>query len=121
MRLDPQARALLEQLAAAGGPELSELEPDAARQVYGEMRAPERGEETTRVENLRLASRERTIGLRVYVPAPDPPSGSTRARRRSARSPRPCARPLPRAATGRAKAAGPKRNRARRSARYAIG
>ncbi len=73
MPLDPQARALLDQLAAAGGPDLSELAPDAAREMYEAMRAPERGEEMTRVESLRLASRERSIGLRVYVPAPDRP------------------------------------------------
>jgi acetyl esterase len=69
MPLDPQARALLDQLAAAGGPDLSQLEPEAGRQMYEAMRAPERGEEMARVENLRLASTERTIRLRVYAPS----------------------------------------------------
>lgn len=73
MPLDPQARALLDQLAAAGGPDLSELEPEAGRQMYEAMRAPERGEEMARVENLRLASRERTIRLRVYAPSAERP------------------------------------------------
>ncbi len=73
MPLDPQARALLDQLAAAGGPDLSELAPDAARQMYEAMRAPERGEEMTGAESLRLASRGRTTSLRVYVPGLDRP------------------------------------------------
>jgi acetyl esterase len=69
MPLHPQAQNLLEQLRAAGGPEMSELEPDAARQLYEAMRAPGPGEAVERVENFTIASAERQIPMRLYRPS----------------------------------------------------
>lgn len=73
MPLHPQAQGFLDQLAAAGGPDLSEMEPLAARQMYEAMRAPEPGPEVAALSNYTLSSRDRNIPLRVYAPAgPDP-------------------------------------------------
>lgn len=69
MPLHPQARALLDQIAGAGGPDLETLEPDQARELYESMRAPEPGEAVERIDEFTLASAERSIGLRVYTPA----------------------------------------------------
>ncbi len=68
MPVHPQAQALLDQLAAAGGPDMSELEPAAARQLYEAMSSPEPGEPVGRIESYTLASRERSIDLRLYAP-----------------------------------------------------
>ena len=40
MPLDPQARFVLDQLAAQGGLELHELTPDAARRAFAALRLP---------------------------------------------------------------------------------
>lgn len=68
MPLHPQASAFLEQLAEAGGPDLTALDPDGARELYEAMRAPEPGEAVARIGHYRLSSREREIGLRLYRP-----------------------------------------------------
>ena len=51
MPLNPQVKALLETLAAAGGPPLDELSVDDARTVYKGLSAFDQPEEVTRVDD----------------------------------------------------------------------
>jgi acetyl esterase len=70
MPLDPQAKALLDMLAAAGGPPLEEMEVPAAREMYLQMRPPTAGADVERVEDRRIpAGTDGTqIAVRVYTP-----------------------------------------------------
>jgi acetyl esterase len=56
MPLDPQAKALMDQLAAANGPKLHSLEPaDARRLTAGMFRVPpERAEKVAKVEDRKI-------------------------------------------------------------------
>jgi acetyl esterase len=73
MPLHPQAAAFLEQIASAGAPDISSLDPAVAREFYEAMKAPEPGEAVAECQDYRLASRDRSIGLRVYVPESSAP------------------------------------------------
>ena len=69
MPLDPEVKAVLDMLAAAGGPPLEEMEVSAARQMYLDMRPPTAGAAMERVEDRRIPSGDGTeIGVRVYTP-----------------------------------------------------
>jgi acetyl esterase len=69
MALDPQARALLDQLAALGAPPLHEQTPEVARATMAAgyaLRPP--GEDVDRVENLAIPGPNGPIPLRIYAP-----------------------------------------------------
>jgi acetyl esterase len=69
MPLDPQARLVLDQLAAGGAPDLSDLDPPAARAMFEAMRAPTPGEPVARIEDRSLPGPGGAIPVRVYAPA----------------------------------------------------
>ena len=70
MPLDPQAKALMDQLAAANGPKLNTLEPaDARRLTAGMFRVPpERAEKVAKVEDRKIPGPAGEIPIRVYTP-----------------------------------------------------
>jgi len=68
MPLDPQSKFLLDQLAAQGGPQLHELTPAQARQMFEAMRIPAPGESVAAIEDLRLPGPAGEIPARVYSP-----------------------------------------------------
>jgi acetyl esterase len=68
MPLDPQARFLLDQLAAQGGPALHELSPAQARQAFESMRLPVPGEPVAAIEDRRLPGPAGPVSVRLYVP-----------------------------------------------------
>jgi acetyl esterase len=74
MPLDPQAKALLEQLQAMGGPQLHELPVPLARQAMAAMTALQgAGEDVARVENRRIPGPAGEIPVRIYTPAGNAP------------------------------------------------
>jgi acetyl esterase len=70
MTLDPQVKALLDMLAAAGGPPLEDMPVPAAREMYLAMRPPIAGAEMASVEDRRIpgGADGAQIGVRVYKP-----------------------------------------------------
>src|SRR5690606_26480152 len=77
MPLDPQAKFLLDQLAARGGPQLHELEPAQAREAFEALKLPIPGEAVASVQDLRLPGPAGEIPGRLYVPEGAPaPSGA---------------------------------------------
>src|SRR6204780_3885205 len=70
MPLDPQAKALMDQIAAANGPKLHTLEPaDARRLSAGMFRVPpERAAKVAKVEDRRIPGPAGEIPIRVYTP-----------------------------------------------------
>jgi acetyl esterase len=68
MPLDPQARFLLDQLAAQNPPPLHELTPAQARAFFEATRPPVPGEPVAAVENRRLPGPAGEIPVRLYVP-----------------------------------------------------
>jgi acetyl esterase len=70
MALDPQVKALLDMLVAAGGPPLEQMEVPAAREMYLAMRPPIAGAEVARVEDRRIPGGVdgAPIAVRVYTP-----------------------------------------------------
>lgn len=74
MPLDPQAKALLEQLQSMGGPQLHELPVPLARQAMAAMAGMQGpGEEVARVENRKIPGPLGDIPVRVYSPAGQAP------------------------------------------------
>jgi acetyl esterase len=72
MPLDPQAQAVLDQLAQAKLPDFSTLEPAAARKLYETaFRSDADGEPVAQVENRTLPGPAGGIPVRVYRPRPD--------------------------------------------------
>ena len=68
MPVDPQVQGLLDQLAAAGGPELYEQTPDEARAAIAGFAALQAGApEPARVENRTIAGPAGEIPVRVYA------------------------------------------------------
>jgi acetyl esterase len=68
--LHPQVKIILDSLAAAGGPELSALQPDEARALYKQLATMDRGEEVARVDDRAIPRPDgRDIPARVYTPA----------------------------------------------------
>jgi acetyl esterase len=72
MPLDPQARFVLDQLAAAGAPQLHEMSPAEARKAFEAMQLPVPGETVARVENRVLPGPAGEVPARLYVPAGAP-------------------------------------------------
>ena len=70
MSLDPQARAVLDQIAAIGGPPLHELSVSEARQSHATM-AEMQGvpEDVAKIEDRTLPSPAGDIPVRIYTPA----------------------------------------------------
>jgi acetyl esterase len=77
MALDPQAKALLDMLVAAGGPPIEQMEVPAVREMYLAMRPPTAGPEVARVEDRRIpgangaemgGADRAEIGIRIYTP-----------------------------------------------------
>jgi acetyl esterase len=66
MPLDPQARFVLDQLAAQGGMELHELTPEAARRAFASLRLPIPAEAVAHVENRSIPGPDGAVPVRVY-------------------------------------------------------
>jgi acetyl esterase len=67
--LDPQARFVLDQVAAQGDVPLHEMTPGEARAAFERMRIPAPGEPVARIETHEIAGPDgNTIPVRVYVP-----------------------------------------------------
>ncbi len=66
MPLDPQARFVLDQLAAQGGLELHELTPTEARRVFSALQLPIPGEPVAHVENRSIPGPAGAVPVRVY-------------------------------------------------------
>jgi acetyl esterase len=64
----PQVQTLLDAMAQAGGPELSELTPDEARTMYRTLCAMEQAEDVLRVDDRLVPSDAGDIPVRVYTP-----------------------------------------------------
>ncbi len=69
MALDPQAKALLDMMVAAGGPPLEQMEVPAAREMYLAMRPPTAGAAVAKVEDRRIPGGAGVeIPVRIYTP-----------------------------------------------------
>ncbi len=68
MPLDPQAKAFLDQLAAAGAPGLTELPVDEARQAIKGLFATENPEPVSRVEDRTVPTPNGPVPIRIYMP-----------------------------------------------------
>jgi acetyl esterase len=68
MALDPQARFVLDQMAAQGGPALDEVSPAEARQMFEKMAVPVPGEPVAELADRTLPGPAGAIPARVYVP-----------------------------------------------------
>ena len=84
MALDPQVKAVLDMLAAAGGPPLEQMEVPAAREMYLAMRPPTAGAEVAKVEDRRIpgaapASRFRCASTPPREHGPFPSSSTSTA------------------------------------------
>src|SRR5881275_1578353 len=75
MPLDPQARALLDVMAAAGFPPTHTLAPPEAREVMLRRRAMTAGqpEPVARVEDRSIPGPGGDLPIRIYWPAGEPP------------------------------------------------
>lgn len=67
MPLDPQARFVLDQIAAQGGFELTDLSPADARAAFEKMRLPLPVEPVARAENRSIPGPAGPIPVRVYA------------------------------------------------------
>lgn len=76
MPLDPQAKAVLDRVAALGLPPTSSLSPEAARAQAELTRAPVQGEPVAKVEDRTAPGPESAIPVRIYTPAGDGPFGA---------------------------------------------
>jgi acetyl esterase len=75
MPLDPQARFVLDQLAAQGGQKLEAMSPAEARRYFEAMQPPLPKEEVAHVEDRAVPGPAGEIPVRVYVPAGTPARG----------------------------------------------
>ncbi|WP_462411713.1 alpha/beta hydrolase [Neobacillus sp. Marseille-QA0830] len=71
--LDPQAKFLLDQLEAAGGPALETLSAEQARQAIDLGPLAGVPEEVAKVENRTIPGQEGEIPVRIYTPAGEGP------------------------------------------------
>jgi acetyl esterase len=69
MPLDPALKAVLDTMAAAGGPALDALPPVEARKVFDNMPLPRREIAVASVENRRVPGPAGEIPVRIYRPA----------------------------------------------------
>jgi acetyl esterase len=76
MALDPQVQALLEQLAAAGGPDIADMSVGQARALIADLSAlGGSGPEVESVENMTVPGPGGPIPIRLYRPSSVSPSG----------------------------------------------
>ena len=70
MALDPQVKAFLDMLAAAGGPPLEQMEVPAAREMYLAMSPPTAGAAMAKVEDRRIPGGDAGVEIlvRIYTP-----------------------------------------------------
>jgi acetyl esterase len=68
MPLDPQAKILLDQLAAQGGLAVENMTPVEARKSFEAMRMPFPGEPVARIENRTLPGPRGALPVRIYTP-----------------------------------------------------
>ena len=70
MPLDPQAKALMDQMAAANGPALHTLSPSEARRVTAAMFQvpPDKLEKVHKIENRTIPGPAGSIPVRIYTP-----------------------------------------------------
>ena len=73
MPLDPQAKALLEQLNLDALPDFSTLEPDVVRQMFTAMPGRGSAEPVARVEDRSIPGPTREIPIRIYTPGGNGP------------------------------------------------
>src|SRR3954451_17776481 len=74
MPLDPQAQALLDQVAASGAPPLIEMSPPAARQFMETLNAASGpGPDLPSVEDVTIPATEGPVMARIYRPSTDAP------------------------------------------------
>ena len=69
MPLNPQVKTLLEGFAEAGGPEMSDLSPQEARELYRGLIALDQPEAVTRVDDRLVPTLAQEVPVRVYTPA----------------------------------------------------
>jgi acetyl esterase len=72
MSLHPQAQALLDQLAAAGEVDLTQLPPPAVRDVYAQMSLARSPAPVASVSDRSIRGPGGPLGLRIYRPAAGP-------------------------------------------------
>jgi len=72
MSLHPQAQALLDQLAAAGEVDLTQLPPPAVRDVYAQMSLARSPAPVASVSDRSIPGPGGPLGLRIYRPAAGP-------------------------------------------------
>ena len=72
MPLHPEFQAMLDTLAEAGGPNLIDMPPPAAREMMRAMQPP-LDLPVGKVENVSVAGPEGSIPLRIYTPEGDGP------------------------------------------------
>jgi acetyl esterase len=69
MPLEPQTKALMDQMNAAGGPKIEQLAPADARKVMGQgFIAPPEFVESVKVENRTIPGPAGEIPIRIYTP-----------------------------------------------------
>jgi len=70
MPLDPQVKALMDQMAAAGGPQIQDLSPTDARKVtaVGFMIPPAMLEHPAKIDNRKIPGPAGEIPVRIYTP-----------------------------------------------------
>jgi acetyl esterase len=68
MPLDPQARAILDQMNAVEMPDITTLEPAVVRPLFGSIGPEAPVQEVARVQNLRIPGPAGEIPIRVYSP-----------------------------------------------------
>lgn len=73
MPLDPTTEAILAELAEAGGPAMSEMAPEEAREMYRAMQPPAPEIEVGAVADRRIAGPDGEIPVRIYRPEGDGP------------------------------------------------
>ncbi|MEO7571661.1 MAG: alpha/beta hydrolase, partial [Acidimicrobiales bacterium] len=69
MPVHPQVKLLLDGMAQAGGPSLSEMSPADARALFKSLSAMDQPEEVTRVDDRVVPGAEHDVPVRVYTPA----------------------------------------------------
>nr|ACL67843.1 lipolytic enzyme [uncultured bacterium] len=73
MPLDPNVKAILDEMAAQGGPALNEVSPEAAREMFREMELSGEPEPVEAVEDRTIPGPAGEIPIRVYTPKGDTP------------------------------------------------
>ncbi|MGK2950334.1 MAG: alpha/beta hydrolase [Acidimicrobiales bacterium] len=69
MPINPQVKVLLDGMAEAGGPALSDLSPDEARAMFTALAGLDQPEDVKRVDDRLVPSPDGDIPVRVYTPS----------------------------------------------------